>query len=95
VEFEVDGLRVRPAGEDPLDHTSGHHHLIIDGGPIPPGQLVPLDDKHLHLGKGQTMTEYSLILGAVAVVVFVSYEAMGDHIIAKILRVADLIEDAT
>jgi len=41
------------------------------------------------------MTEYSLILGAVAVVVFVSYEAMGDHIIAKILRVADLIEDAT
>jgi Flp pilus assembly pilin Flp len=48
-----------------------------------------------HLGKGQTMTEYSLILGAVAVVVFVSYEAMGDHIIAKILRVADLIEDAT
>ncbi len=43
-----------------------------------------------HLGKGQTMTEYSLILGAVAVVVFVSYEAMGDHIIAKILRVAIL-----
>jgi len=29
VEFGVDGLRVRPAGEDPLDHASGHHHLII------------------------------------------------------------------
>jgi len=46
-------------------------------------------------GKGQTMTEYVLILGAVAVVVFVSYHLMGQHIGKKILRIADLIEDAT
>jgi Flp pilus assembly pilin Flp len=30
--------------------------------------------------KGQTMTEYALILAAVAVVVFVTYEVMGQDI---------------
>jgi Flp pilus assembly pilin Flp len=32
------------------------------------------------LSKGQTMTEYALILAAVAVVVFVTYEVMGQDI---------------
>ena len=32
------------------------------------------------LGKGQTMTEYALILAAVAIVVFVTYEVMGQDI---------------
>jgi Flp pilus assembly pilin Flp len=32
------------------------------------------------LSKGQTMTEYALILAAVAVVVFVTYEIMGQKI---------------
>ena len=32
------------------------------------------------LTKGQTMTEYALILAAVAVVVFVTYEVMGQKI---------------
>ncbi len=31
-------------------------------------------------GRGQTMTEYALILSAVAVVVFVGYQTMGTHI---------------
>ena len=60
IEFGVEGLKVRPAGEDPLDHTSGHHHLIIDGRPIATGQPVPLDDKDLHFGKGQTEAEITL-----------------------------------
>ena len=30
--------------------------------------------------KGQTMTEYALILAAVAIVVFVTYEVMGQDI---------------
>lgn len=63
VEFGVDGLRLRPAGEDPLDHTSGHHHLIIDGRPVSSGQLVPLDDKDLHFGKGQTEAQITLSPG--------------------------------
>jgi Flp pilus assembly pilin Flp len=32
------------------------------------------------LSKGQTMTEYALILAAVAIVVFVTYETMGQDI---------------
>ena len=34
----------------------------------------------MRLSKGQTMTEYALILAAVAVVVFVTYEVMGQQI---------------
>ena len=34
--------------------------------------------------KGQTMTEYALILAAVAVVVFVTYEVMGQKITALV-----------
>ena len=60
VEFGLEGLKVRPAGEDPLDHTSGHHHLIIDGRPIATGKPVPVDDKDLHFGKGQTEAEITL-----------------------------------
>jgi Flp pilus assembly pilin Flp len=35
---------------------------------------------HKRLSKGQTMTEYALIMAAVAVVVFVTYESMGNDI---------------
>ncbi len=35
---------------------------------------------HKGLSKGQTMTEYALILAAVAVVVFVTYQVMGNDI---------------
>ena len=33
-----------------------------------------------NLRRGQTMTEYALILAAVAVVVFITYEVMGQDI---------------
>jgi Flp pilus assembly pilin Flp len=32
------------------------------------------------LSKGQTMTEYALILAAVAVIVFITYQTMGNDI---------------
>lgn len=53
VRFGVEGMKVSPtdAGDVP---NSGHHHLIIDGGPIPKGQAVPKDERHLHFGGGQT-----------------------------------------
>ena len=35
---------------------------------------------HKGLSNGQTMTEYALILAAVAVVVFVTYQVMGNDI---------------
>jgi len=37
--------------------------------------------------RGQTMTEYALILAAVAVVVFVGYQAMGTTITALLTSV--------
>ena len=39
------------------------------------------------LTKGQTMTEYALILAAVAVVVFVTYEVMGQDISALVNKI--------
>ncbi len=41
---------------------------------------VGVREFHKKLTKGQTMTEYALILAAVAVVVFVTYEVMGQQI---------------
>ena len=39
------------------------------------------------LAKGQTMTEYALILAAVAIVVFITYEVMGQDISSLVSRV--------
>jgi Flp pilus assembly pilin Flp len=45
---------------------------------------VKVREVHRGLSKGQTMTEYALILAAVAVVVFVTYEVMGQDISALV-----------
>ncbi len=45
---------------------------------------VRVREFHNKLTKGQTMTEYALILAAVAVVVFVTYEVMGQDISALV-----------
>ena len=42
--------------------------------------FVKVREFQKRLSKGQTMTEYALILAAVAVVVFVTYEIMGQKI---------------
>jgi Flp pilus assembly pilin Flp len=42
---------------------------------------VRIREFHKNLSKGQTMTEYALIIAAVAVVVFVTYQVMGQDII--------------
>lgn len=61
VEMEVKGKVIKPAGE--LSEGAGHHHLIIDGASIPEGAGVPMDETHIHFGKGQTETEVSLTPG--------------------------------
>ncbi len=61
VKFAVTGMEVTPAGE--LSPTSGHHHLIIDGGPIAAGEVVPFDESHIHFGKGQTEATVTLLRG--------------------------------
>ena len=39
------------------------------------------------LKRGQTMTEYALILAAIAVVVFITYEVMGQDIGTMVIKV--------
>ena len=58
VEMTVVGMTVQPAGE--VVEGTGHHHIIINGGAIPSGQVIPTDDTHVHFGKGQTETELEL-----------------------------------
>jgi Flp pilus assembly pilin Flp len=41
---------------------------------------VKVREGQKRLSKGQTMTEYALIMAAVAVVVFITYETMGQDI---------------
>lgn len=59
VVFGVEGMTVQPAGQGVVE-AHGHHHVIIDGQPIPKGEVVPADDKHVHFGKGQTETTVEL-----------------------------------
>jgi Flp pilus assembly pilin Flp len=40
-----------------------------------------------NLRRGQTMTEYALILAAIAVVVFISYQVMGQSIDTMVNKV--------
>ena len=63
MKFAVSGMTVRPAGEDALDKTSGHHHVVIDGKPVTAGLTVPADKTHIHYGKGQTEASVELTPG--------------------------------
>ena len=56
--FGVQGLAVAPAGD--VVANSGHHHLLINVGPLPAGTSVPFTEQHLHFGKGQTEAEVTL-----------------------------------
>ena len=58
--FGVEGMGIRKAGEDVNDQTTGHHHIIVDGGPVAKGAPVPKDATHIHYGGGQTETELAL-----------------------------------
>ena len=49
--------------------------------------FVKAREWHKGLNKGQTMTEYALILAAVAVVVFITYEIMGQDIQSMVSKI--------
>lgn len=61
VKFGLKGMAVDPAGEQ--KPGKGHHHLLINRAGLPPGQIIPADDTHIHFGKGQTETEVKLAPG--------------------------------
>ncbi len=52
------GLKVLPAGD--ITPGTGHYHVIVDGGPVAEGVVVPTDEKNIHYGKGQTEAELTL-----------------------------------
>lgn len=58
VVFAVEGMKIAPAGT--MTEGTGHHHLLIDGAPLPKGEVIPVSDKSLHFGKGQTETDLTL-----------------------------------
>ena len=58
VKFAVTGMEVKPAGD--ITANTGHHHLLINADPVKLGDVVPVDDTHIHFGKGQTETEVKL-----------------------------------
>lgn len=58
VKFGLAGLSIKPAGD--MSPGTGHHHLLVDQGPVPEGQVIPADAQHLHFGKGQTETTLTL-----------------------------------
>lgn len=61
LKFGVDGMVVKPAGSNAPN--SGHHHVIIDGDVIPENQPVPMDERHIHYGKGQVEAVITLAPG--------------------------------
>lgn len=58
VRMGLEGYKIGPIGD--LTEGLGHHHLLIDRGPIEKGAVVPMDEKHIHFGKGQTETTVDL-----------------------------------
>ncbi|MDQ6974353.1 MAG: DUF4399 domain-containing protein, partial [Mariprofundaceae bacterium] len=61
VVMAVEGMRVHKAGD--LIKETGHHHVVVDGGFIPKGDVVAKDETHKHFGKGQTETRLHLTPG--------------------------------
>jgi hypothetical protein len=54
IRFGLSGMGIAPAGTE-MENT-GHHHLIIDekmeGEAM--NEAIPVDEHHMHFGKGQT-----------------------------------------
>ena len=58
VRFGIQGMEVKPAGDQVAGQ--GHHHLLINLASQPKGEIIPIDDTHIHFGKAQTETEVKL-----------------------------------
>ena len=61
VEMGVEGMNVEPAGK--VNQGFGHHHIIVNCTHIDEETTIPVDDKHIHYGAGQTEAELELEAG--------------------------------
>ena len=62
VEMGVSGMRIKPAGQ--LEAGTGHHHIILNKSFMKYGEIIPMDEQHLHYGKGDTVVTLSLPSGS-------------------------------
>jgi len=58
VRFGLKGMKVMAAGEQVAG--TGHHHLLVNLDSQPKGDIIPVDERHIHFGKGQTEAEVTL-----------------------------------
>ena len=58
VEFKVKDMKVEKAGV--MKKKTGHHHLIIDGGPVKKNEVIGKSEKMLHFGDASTKTTLTL-----------------------------------
>lgn len=63
VKMGLEGRDVCEAEKEHKDKTCGHHHIIVDGKPIPAKNVVIKDATHLHFGKAQTEADITLAPG--------------------------------
>jgi hypothetical protein len=64
IRFGLSGMGVAPAGTEAPN--TGHHHLFIDAPALEGDALneaIPMDEHHVHFGKGQTETTITLSKG--------------------------------
>jgi hypothetical protein len=57
----LEGAQLAPAGH--MEGGTGHHHVLVDVGPIAAGEPIPFDARHVHFGKGQSEAELLLVPG--------------------------------
>lgn len=58
VKFEAHGMKTAQAGKGDLsEKNAGHHHIIIDKGPVAQGEKIPSDKHHRHFGGGETQAQ--------------------------------------
>jgi len=64
IRFGLSGMGIAPSGTEAPN--TGHHHLFIDAEPLEGDALneaIPVDEHHVHFGKGQTEASVTLTPG--------------------------------
>ena len=54
----VEGMTIKPSGG--VVAGTGHHHILVNQGPMRGGKVIPTDKTHVHFGKGQTEASLEL-----------------------------------
>jgi len=52
LQMGLEGMILEPKGEPNPGH--GHHHLLVNDGPIDEGLIIVADETHIHYGGGQS-----------------------------------------